>query len=164
MSMQVSERELQQLRSLYELREKQALEAISEQRLEVERVLRLLAEQQQLICGLSDELIELHNMRSTTSIQDMTAQSLQAESARRRWLTYDLEQEKFYLPGFNSDVADARRELAVRQRAWVRTRDRIKSLDQQALKIEAGHRLIQARKEDALLDDRRTTPGASLHG
>lgn len=163
MSMQVTEKDLLQLRTLYELREKQALAAISEQHLEVERVLGRLAEQQALIRGLRDELTELHRMRSKGNIQDMTAQSLQAESTRRRWLTYDLEQEDYYLPGFVGDVEDARNELLVRQRAWVRIRDRIKSLEQQVLKVQARHRLNQARKEDALLDDRKP-PGLTVHG
>lgn len=154
MTVSIGKASLQQLRSLYELREKRALEAIAEQRVELDRVLEKLAEQQALIKELQDELGELHRRRSSKNIAEMTADSLQAESNRRRWLLYDLEQEVFYLPGFESDVKDARHELQQRQKAWARTRERIKALEQQAGKQLGRDRRRQGRAEDALLDDR----------
>lgn len=157
------QQQLQQLRILYGLRDKRAQEAVSEQRLELDRVLGKLAEQKALLLKLRDELSALHNMRSRTNIEQMSAQSLQAESDRRRWLLYDLEQEEFYLPGFESDVHEARVELALRQRAWTRARERLKALDQQDCKIKSRLGQARARAEDAMLDERPTT-GLNNHG
>ena len=153
----VSDSSLQKLRSLYELREKRALEAIAVQRVEVDRVLEKLAEQVALIKKLRDELNDLHLMRSSTNINEMTAESMQAESNRRRWLVYDLEQEDFYLPGFESDVQAARHELHQRQKAWARARECIKALEQQSDKKLSQRRRTQSRVDDALLDDRAIT-------
>ena len=156
MNADVGDSWLQKLRSLYALREKRALEAIAEQRIEVNGVLEKLAVQVALIKALRDELNDLHLMRSSKNISDMTAESMQAESNRRRWLVYDLEQEDFYLPGFESDVEAARHELYQRQKAWARLRECIKALEQQADKKRSQYRRTQSRMDDALLDDRAT--------
>lgn len=156
MNADLGDSSLQKLRSLYALREKRALEAIAEQRIEVNRVLEKLAVQVALIKELRDELNDLHLMRSSKNISDMTAESMQAESNRRRWLVYDLEQEDFYLPGFESDVEAARHELYQRQKAWARSRECIKALEQQADKKLSQYRRTQSKMDDALLDDRAT--------
>lgn len=154
---------LQQLRTLYELREKRAHEAVVEQRQELTIVQDKLSEQRVLVRTLRDELEALHQMRSRSNIQQMTAHSLQAESDRRRWLLYDLEKEEYYIPAMESDVDIARAELAARQRAWTIARERIKVLEQQGVKIQSRIRQVQARTEDALLDE-RTTPGLTSYG
>lgn len=156
MSVQIDNRDLEQLHQLYALREQRALESIAEQRIELERVQGRLAEQEALIKSLRDELHALHQMRAKNAIQTMTAVSLRAESDRRHMLTQDLEMEDFYLPGFESDVSEAQTELAVRRRIWARTRDRSKGLKQMADKNQKDTHRHQSRREDASLDDRRT--------
>ena len=156
MSASLGSRDVGQLQQLYTLREKRALGAIATQRIELDRVLGRLAEQQALIESLRDELAELHQLRSNSAIQNMTPTSLRAQSDRRHVLTQDLEMEDFYLPGFESDVSDARRELQVRQRAWTSIREQIKSLNKVLDKNQSNARRRQSRLEDALLDDRRT--------
>ena len=156
MSSQVAGNELQKLRSLYLLRENQAIAAVSEQRLEVERVIARRKEQLELIHGLREDLADLHERRSNSRIGDMTAQSLQQETDRRRWLIYDLEQEEFYLPGFESDVAEAEAELRTRQKVWARIRERMKMLDKQVDITDKQNTRIEARREDSRQDDRKT--------
>lgn len=156
MSASLGSRDVEQLQQLYTLREQRALAAIATQRIELDRVLGRLAEQQALIESLRDELAELHQLRSNSAIQNMTPTSLRAQSDRRHVLTQDLEMEDFYLPGFESDVSDARRELQVRQRGWTSIREQIKSLNKVLDKNQSNARRRQSRLEDALLDDRRT--------
>lgn len=151
-----SPQNLQQLQQLYSLREKRALAAISEQRVELDRVQARLVVQQTLIKSLKDELIALHQMRSATAINTMSALSLRAESDRRRMLTLDLEMEVFYLSGFVSDVSDAQIELAARRKQWTRIGDQIRGLEQLNDKNNTKSLRSQSRKADALLDDRRT--------
>jgi len=145
-----------QLQRLYGLREKRALEAITEQRIELDRVLDRLQEQRSLIAGLEQELVALHQMRSDNSIHTMTATSLRAESDRRHALTQELELEVFYLPGFESDVENAQIELRDRKKHWSRIRDQIKGLEQQESKNRIKVLRSRSRKDDALLDDRKT--------
>ena len=156
MSTAATEDELHKLRTLYLLREKKALAALSEQQLEVARVLARREEQLELIRGLREDLAQLYERRSTSNIGDMTAQSLQQESDRRRWLVHDLEQEEFYLPGFESDVADAKSELRMRQRAWLRVRERLKMLDSQADTANKRNTRVEVRREESQQDDRKT--------
>ena len=156
MSASLGSRDVEQLQQLYTLREKRALEAIATQRIELDRVLGRLAQQQALIESLRDELVELHQLRSNSAIHNMTPTSLRAQSDRRHVLTQDLEMEDFYLPGFENDVSDARREIQVRERAWTSIREQIKSLNKVLDKNQSNARRRQSRLEDALLDDRRT--------
>lgn len=155
MSDSTIDRKLDQLDRLYALREQLALEAIAEQRKELERVLDRLAEQQSLIKSLEDQLEVLHQLRDGTAIRDLTVESLRAESERRKMLSKELEMEVFYLGGFESDVRDARLEMAQRQRRWRRVRDQLKGLERLHKKQRSQKLLIQNRRDDAALDDRR---------
>ncbi|MFK7994283.1 MAG: hypothetical protein AB8B87_09100 [Granulosicoccus sp.] len=151
-----AEDDLQKLHKLYVLREKRALEAIAEQRIELDRVKARLIEQENLITSLKTELAALYEMRSATAIQDITALSLRAESDRRHTLTQELEMEVFYLSGFEVDVSDAQIELSSRKRRWARIGDQIKALSRVKEKNGSKARRSQSRKDDALLDDRQT--------
>lgn len=155
--------ELDKLSALYVLREQRALEAISEQRIEVDRVVGRLNEQLELIRSLRAELADLHERRSSSNIQNITVQSLQVESERRRWLIYDLDQELFYLSGFKSDVDEAKAELLVRQRAWTHARERTKLLANQVGSANSQIRRVKVRREDAVQDNRKPT-GRVMYG
>jgi len=157
MKTELSPIRFKQMRKLYELREKKLLDAIGEQRIELEVQIGKLAEQQTIIQTLREELEELHLMRSKQHINSMSAQSLRDESARREWLVYDLEKEEFYLPGIESDVKQARIELAKRQRNWTRMRERIKALEQTLEQQRQKDLSKTVRIEEALLDERQKT-------
>jgi hypothetical protein len=163
MSLSARNSGMAQMRKLYELRERRAIDAIAAQRKEVERFLGLMNEQRTLVMYLQKELDLLHEIRNASSNDELSPDSLKMESDRRHWLSYDLDQEIFYLPGFVQDVRKARRELALRQSEWARLRDRIAGLDRLAVENRSGAKRIEARQDDALQDDRRKKE-VLLHG
>lgn len=154
MILEQREQDLQHLRMLCCQRERRASDAVVEQKSEVQRVEGRLLEQTTLIAGLREQIRLLHQLRSPESTESLSAESLLMESTRRRWLTYDLEQEVFYLSGFESDVSDARSELRSRQRTQSKARARISSLDELMNQNHKQQDQIEARREDARQDDR----------
>lgn len=152
-----------QLRTLYDLREKKLLDNMAAYRVELEEFSIKLAEQQDLIQSLRDELDALHAMRSKQNIDALTSHSLRAESDRRRLLTADLEKEEFYLPGFESDVKKAQGKLKLAERKWQRMRERTEALKQTMERQRQKDRQRQARREEAEQDDRQKT-GVSYYG
>ena len=163
MSATISKAKFDQILSLYELREKKLLDRIAVFRIELENLLEKLAEQKELIKTLKDELQSLHDMRSNQNIEAMSVQSFLAESSRRQWLTLDLEKEEFYLPGFETDVAQARRKLARAQRSWARMRERSKALKQKMEQQQQSERVRQTRLDETSQDERQAL-GVSQHG
>lgn len=156
MNVTARQREIEQLRALYTMRESRAYKAIAEQQVELERVQGRLSEQQALIKSIRDELQALHQLRLEENIQQLSATSLLQESVRRRWLTHDLEQEVFYLPGFENDVEDAVIELAKRRKARLKIRDQIVRLDELSSHTLKGARRVDERRESAMNENRRS--------
>ena len=163
MSTTISKPNFDRMQSLYELREKKLLDSISVLRGELDTLLEKLAEQQQLIKTLRDDLEELHSMRSNQNIDDMSVQSFRVESERREWLIYDLEKEEFYLPGFETDVAEGRKKLAVARGKWVRMRERSKALQKNMEEQRRHERNKQVRLDEAVQDERQVI-GSNQHG
>lgn len=159
----ISQASFDQMLTLYGLRERKLLDSIGGHRLELENLLEKLSEQKLLIETLRDELQALHFMRSNQNVNSMSAQSFQTESSRRQWLTYDLEKEEFYLPAFQSDVADERNKLAVAERNWVRMRERTKALEKTMEEQRQHERHKQTRLDEAVQDEQRNL-GLSHHG
>lgn len=153
MSLEHRQRDLQRLHTLFCQRERSAHEAVLEQQREVQRVEDRLTEQRALIAGIREQIALLHQLRSTGAAKALTAESLVMESTRRRWLTYDLEQEVFYLSGFKSDVQAAESTLQGLRGDLVRARARISGLDELLEQNGKQKRLIEARREDSRLDD-----------
>jgi len=145
--------DLQRLRSLFCQREKTAQDAVSEQQLELQRVQGRLKEQKDLVASLSEQIDLLHQMRASAATDSLTAESLIMESTRRRWLTYDLEQEAFYLEGFESDVNKAQIELRKRRQVLLRIRARISGLDELLERNLKEQRLVEARCEDSRMEE-----------
>jgi len=112
-----------------------------------------LKEQQDLVASLREQIDLLHQMRASTATDSLTAESLIMESTRRRWLTYDLEQEAFYLEGFESDVNKALIELRKRRGALLRIRARISGLDELLEQNLKEQRLHEARCEDSRMEE-----------
>lgn len=155
MSFSTQQSDIAQMRRLYELREQRAIDAIAEQRAELKRLIGLLNEQRALVKYLQDELDLLREIRDSKSDDDLSVESLKMENERRHWLAYDMEQEIFYLPGFVSDVKEARRELARRQKEWNKLREQIAGLGRLAAERRSVERRVAARLDDALQNDRR---------
>lgn len=145
----VSERDITSLKTLYQLREKRALMAVSEQRKELSRLEAEKEKQEQIITCIKDELDELHKMRTMQNMQSLSASALVAESTRRHILTQDLEKEEFYLPGFINDVLAAQAELERCEHAWLIVRERAKALTKDRKKRERSQSLRTERRINA---------------
>lgn len=154
MNTRLKSQHLDKLKGLYQLREERALQLIREQESELLRVQKRRDEQQQLIASLRQELDDLHARRSSTRMSEISVRSLTMESDRRHWLTRELEQEVFYLPGFLADVEEAEGELKIRRYRWRKIRDHQDELHQSYQHVHKAVLRKRTLSEEAALDGR----------
>lgn len=155
--------QLLRVRQLYELRERQSLAQLHEQKTRISVLKSKLHEIQMCVDDFTKQLSALDHQRSQASL--LTVDTLQENAACRLIVERDLRKEQFYHGTATKDVSEATSELNARHALW---RKHGQSLDALALietshsKVETQQALLVAERElDDLAMNRHRL---SLHG